>query len=174
MIIWIHIKERSRIQIHIKERSRIRIRIKVKSRIHYLDCDCHRQLFWMSGFNPNITTLQKRNLISSDMTPSHHSEKQNSVKINIGNERNVWFTIRVADQHHFNADPDLALYFNANQIRIQLFFQLMKICDDWSTDLQASIVSVHAPPCLNFEPFKLRNFDFNPGPAFQSIADPDP
>jgi hypothetical protein len=43
--------------------------------------------------------------------------------------------------------------------------------------LQASIVSVHDPPRLCFEPLDLLNFDFNadpdPDPAFHSKADPD-
>jgi hypothetical protein len=58
------------------------------------------------------------------------------------------------------------------RIRIQLHFKVMGICDHWSIDLQgsilspqASIVSVHGPTWLCFEPLKLLNFEF--------IADPD-
>jgi hypothetical protein len=44
--------------------------------------------------------------------------------------------------------------------------------------LHASIVSVHGPPWLHFEPIKLLNFYFNaeldPVLTFHSNADPDP
>jgi hypothetical protein len=50
---------------------------------------------------------------------------------------------RVADPHHFNADPDPALYFNPNpnpafhfnadpEPVVQLLFKVMGICDHWS------------------------------------------
>jgi hypothetical protein len=67
--------------------------------------------------------------------------------------------------------------FTLMQIRIQLLFRIMGICDHWSVD----------PPGLHFEPsglhcerprlyFEPLNFDFNadPDPAFHSFADPDP
>jgi hypothetical protein len=79
----------------------------------------------------------------------------------------------------------------------------MRICDHWPKDPQApwlhlylhtfisecpwpsmapfwasipSLVNVHGPPLLHFEPLKLLNFDSNadPDPAFYSNADPDP
>jgi hypothetical protein len=44
--------------------------------------------------------------------------------------------------------------------------------------LQASLVSVHGPPRLHFEPIKFQKFDLNADPdsdpAIRSNADPDP
>jgi hypothetical protein len=53
------------------------------------------------------------------------------------------FTYMVADQHHFNADPDPAFHINADpdpiftlmRIRILLFIKAMRICDHWSIAL---------------------------------------
>ncbi len=63
---------------------------------------------------------------------------------------------RVADPHHLNADPNPAFYFT-NPDPAPLLSD--GICDHWSLDtlglyfsLQASIVSVHDPPRLYFEP----------------------
>jgi hypothetical protein len=44
------------------------------------------------------------------------------------------------------------------------------------SNLYSSIVSVHDPPRLYFEPLKNLNFDLNadPGPGFHSYADADP
>jgi hypothetical protein len=69
---------------------------------------------------------------------------------------------RVADPHHF-ADPDPVIHFNADpgccfsRIRIQILFKEMGICDHYGglKTLQASIVSVHGPSLLYFEPHKL-------------------
>ncbi len=62
--------------------------------------------------------------------------------------------------------------------------KVMRICNHWSTEqtihgsilnLHASIVSVHGPPWIHFEPLQLLNFDFDPDPdpASQN-TDPDP
>jgi hypothetical protein len=80
------------------------------------------------------------------------------------------------------------------RIRIQLLLKVIGICDHWSIEplglylsLQESIVSVHSPPRLCFEPLKLLNFDSNAYPdlAFHQVLgirirmfsgppDPDP
>jgi hypothetical protein len=70
------------------------------------------------------------------------------------------------------------------RLRILLFIKVIKICDHWSTEppegsvvtLHASIVSVHGPPRLHFEPLKRLNFDFDadPDPDFHSNVEPDP
>ncbi len=39
--------------------------------------------------------------------------------------------------------------------------------------LRATIVSIHRPPWLHFEPLKLLYFDFNPDPSFHCNAGPD-
>jgi hypothetical protein len=66
--------------------------------------------------------------------------------------------------------------------RIRILIKGMRICDHWSIDhlglhlsLHASIVSVHDPRCLRFEPLKLLKFDWNadPDPSFHFNADPD-
>ena len=100
---------------------------------------------------------------------------------------NKWpLSDRISDPHHFNAYPDPSFYINADPelifnlnadgIRILLRIKAMQICDHWTSctlhgsilSLQASIVSVHGPPWLFFEPLELLNFDFNVDP------NPDP
>jgi hypothetical protein len=61
-------------------------------------------------------------------------------------------------------------------MRIQFLFKVMGICDHWCMGparLQFSIISVHVPPLLYFNPPKLFNFDFyaDPDPDFHSDAD---
>jgi hypothetical protein len=62
---------------------------------------------------------------------------------------------------------------------------VVRICDHWFTltdpprfhlSLHPSIVRVHGPSRLHFEPPKLPNFDFNADPdhLFTLNADPDP
>jgi hypothetical protein len=62
------------------------------------------------------------------------------------------------------------------RIRILFLIKVMGVCDHGLKTLQASIVSVHGPQRLYFEPVKLLKFDFNadPEPVFQSNADPYP
>jgi hypothetical protein len=61
------------------------------------------------------------------------------------------------------------------RIRILL---LIKVTNRLQTPpgLHYSIMSVHCPPRLHFEPLKLRNFDLNvdPDPAFRSNTDQGP
>ncbi len=91
------------------------------------------------------------------------------------------------DSHHFNAYPALAFHCiadpdpapdlhqgdaNLRPLAYRLFLQASILT------FQASILSVHGPPRLQFEPGKLLIFDFNADPyqdpAFHSYADPDP
>ncbi len=84
---------------------------------------------------------------------------------------------RIADPHHFNADPDPSFHCNTDldptfilkRVWILVLFQVMQICDQSSTvppwlilSLRASIVSVHCLPWLHFEPPQLKNFNFWP------------
>ncbi len=53
------------------------------------------------------------------------------------------------------------------RIKILRLIKVMQICNHWSIlSPHPSLVSVHDPPWLNFEPLKLMKFDLN--------ADPDP
>ncbi len=72
---------------------------------------------------------------------------------------------RVADMHHFNADPDPGFHFNADPA-----FQL-------NTDTDPALLGLHCErPRLYFEPKKLLNSDLNvdPDPASKVNSDPDP
>jgi hypothetical protein len=80
---------------------------------------------------------------------------------------------KVADPHHFTADPDPAFYFNTDS-------DLIKVC--WYTEppdsvliLQPFVAIIHGPLRLNVKPQKLLNYDLNadPDPAFHSNTDPD-
>jgi hypothetical protein len=91
---------------------------------------------------------------------------------------------RVADSHHFNADPDPDPAFHLNADPGSGSCSSSRWCESATTGLQtlpcsflslhvsilsfhASVFSVHdGPPRLHSEPRKLLNFDFN--------ADPDP
>jgi hypothetical protein len=79
---------------------------------------------------------------------------------------------------HFNADPDPAFHclmririqiFTSVQIRIQILL-LIKMMGIY----EASILRVHSPRRLYFEPLWLLNFDFNAvsDPAFHFNAAP--
>ncbi len=91
---------------------------------------------------------------------------------------------RVADPHHFNADPYPA--FHLQQIRILLLIKVIRICDHYhsTTDppkLHFGPPGLHwehrGPPHLYLEPLNILNFNFNADPSgfiFNSDADPDP
>jgi hypothetical protein len=101
---------------------------------------------------------------------------------------------RIEGLPHFNADPDPSFYFNADPDPAFHFDADPDTHLDPAThqnnanlrplvyrpsilSLHASIVSVHGPPRLNFQPLKLLNLDFNVDsdrdPAFPYNADPD-
>ncbi len=87
---------------------------------------------------------------------------------------------RVADQHHFNADP--TFHFTADPD----LCSSSNLCESATNglhtlcgsilSLHASMVGVHGHPWLLLEPFKLLNFYFNKDsdPAFHCNADLDP
>jgi hypothetical protein len=61
--------------------------------------------------------------------------------------------------------------FTLMRIHILLLNKVMRICatglqtiQGFILSLHASIVSVHGPPRLDYEPIKLLNFDFNADP----------
>jgi hypothetical protein len=54
--------------------------------------------------------------------------------------------VLIRNSIHFNADPDLAIHFNA--VRILLLIKVMRIYDHWPKTLQSSIFK---PLRLNFE-----------------------
>jgi hypothetical protein len=72
----------------------------------------------------------------------------------------------------FNVDPDPAFHSNAEPNATTCVW----ILQDSILSLKASIVSVHSPQRLYFEPLKLLNFDLSVDPdlAFHSKTDPDP
>jgi len=85
-----------------------------------------------------------------------------------------------------HADPDPSFRFNLNSapdltlmwIRILLLIKAaagLKTPQGPNLNLYTSIVSVHGPLWLHFEPLKLQNFDFNvvPNPASQNNVVPD-
>ncbi len=75
---------------------------------------------------------------------------------------------------HFNADPDPAFHFNADPDPDPAPHRGdANLPTTGPQTLQASILSVHAPPIWAS---KLLNFVFNADPdtAFNSNADPDP
>ncbi len=82
---------------------------------------------------------------------------------------------------HICADPDPTFEYNADSdpdpaphqrdANLQPLVYRTFIAPFLS--LHASIVSIHRPHWLHFEPLKLLNFGFNPDPAFQSSAGPD-
>jgi hypothetical protein len=90
---------------------------------------------------------------------------------------------RVADPHHFNANPDPSFPFDSDPDPTLAARSSSQWCKFSTTGLQtlhgsilnfrASIVSVHGPPWLHFE---LLKFEFvpDPGPVFCSSANPDP
>ncbi len=49
---------------------------------------------------------------------------------------------RVADSHHFNADP--TIHFNADTDPAPAPNEVMRICHYWSSNLQGLILSLHA------------------------------
>ncbi len=85
---------------------------------------------------------------------------------------------RVADPHHFHADPDPAFHcnadpdldppfhFNADPNPDPELHQSERICNHWSA------YALHG----SIQPLTILNFDFNadPDPAFHSNAGPDP
>jgi hypothetical protein len=73
--------------------------------------------------------------------------------------------IRVADPHHLNADLDPA----PHQCYSNLRPTGPQILQGSTFSLNASIVSVHCPPQLFFEPLKPLNFDFNADPGFNIL-----
>jgi hypothetical protein len=90
---------------------------------------------------------------------------------------------RVADPHHFNADPDPVFHFNVDPDP-DLVIEVIWICFHYFEDslslgsilgLHASIVSFSGPQRLYFELVKLLNFDFNSDmdPSFYANTDPD-
>jgi hypothetical protein len=98
------------------------------------------------------------------------------------------------DPHHLYADPDPAVHFNADpnttfrfdadpdpapascQSDENLRSLVYRPSKGFILSLQASVLSVHGPPWLYFEPLKLLIFEFyvDQDPAFHSNADPDP
>jgi len=85
-------------------------------------------------------------------------------------------SIRVSDQHHFNADPDPSFHFIEEPAPTYCSsIEVMRICAHWvyRQTLHASIASVQDSPRFHFE---LLNFDLytDPDPAFHFNGDPDP
>jgi hypothetical protein len=82
---------------------------------------------------------------------------------------------RVADPHHFNADPDPAFHLNVDPDPAphQSDGNLRPMGYRDNLDLPG-LHFQHPQPY--FEPLKILNFDFSadPDPAFHFIADPDP
>jgi hypothetical protein len=68
----------------------------------------------------------------------------------------LWVGYRFSNPHHFNADPDPAFHFNAdsdpppNQSDANL--RPLAYLQSPILSQQASILSVHDPPWLHFEP----------------------
>ncbi len=92
------------------------------------------------------------------------------------------------DPHNGDLGPDPSVHFNLNLdcdsilmgIRIWILLVIkattgLKTPQGSISSLSASIVSVHGPLWLHFEPLKLQNFDFNadPEPASQNNVVPD-
>jgi hypothetical protein len=80
-----------------------------------------------------------------------------------------------------NADPDSLFTLMRSRtrlptiMRVRILVKVMRTSDYWSVlSLYASVVNIHGPPWLRFEPLQLLDFDYaDPEPAFHSNADPD-
>jgi hypothetical protein len=86
-------------------------------------------------------------------------------------------TPKVADPHHFNADPSPSFHFDAHSDSDPAPHQSSANLPTAGLKThQGYIARAHAHQRLNFASLKLRNFYFNvdPEPAVHCDADPDP
>ncbi len=76
----------------------------------------------------------------------------------------LFLPVRVADPYHLNADPDPPFHFNADPDPAphigDLWLLIYRPSRTPILSLQTTIVSVHGPPWLHFEPLKLLKFLF--------------
>ncbi len=90
----------------------------------------------------------------------------------------IFPTSWIADQHHFNADPDLAFHFNANPDTDPAPHQSEGILRllNWSIDPSGHRFERPQPYTAMFWASKASEYFTNadPDPAFHSNADPDP